>query len=125
MSTLPSNLLFSLLFLISIIGIGIYVQVKLSESENKFLGLILPVLSFLLSLFLIFGITIFSAFTSSSVDGLVQSIEQIVIGISYPNIFFLFLITNIPTAIFSGIYLSGRNKINLKKSIKKIKIDGL
>ena len=46
--------------------------------------------------------------------------SDVVIGI-----FFTFLVANIPTVILVGIYLSERNKIDVKKSIEKMKIDDL
>lgn len=120
----PINLIITLLIFISVISIIIYIQVKLSRSENKFLGLILPILSFLLSLFIIIGMTMFTTMTTS-IDGVVQSTEQIETNINYLNIFFLFLVTNIPTFILAGIYVSERNKINIKMSIDKMKIEDL
>ena len=41
------------------------------------------------------------------------------------SMFFVFLVANIPTAILGGIYLSERNKIDVKRSIEKMKIEDL
>ena len=57
------------------IGVGIFIQLKLSRNENKFLGLILPIVFLLLSLIKLLNI-----------------VEP-----SYTNIFSTFLKTNIPT----------------------------
>ncbi|MGO1470033.1 MAG: hypothetical protein ACTHW2_08435 [Tissierella sp.] len=136
-------LILPLLIFISIIGIGIFIQVKLSRSENKYLGLILPVISFLLSIYIIFSMAAFTLMTSTSTtsdsgvdEGVEDTIEEptevteevvkeevtsdVVLGM-----FFTFLITNIPTAILGGIYINERNKISVKKSIDKMKIDDL
>lgn len=93
-----------LFFILTIgMGVGIFIQLKLSRNENKFLGLILPILSFSISLIKVLNI--------------VES--------SYINVFFTFLITNIPTIILGGIYYGERNKISIKKSIEKMKIEDL
>lgn len=63
MTWLPINLILSLLFMVSIIAIGIFIQIKLSRSENKYFGLILPVLSFLSAVLMVIGIYSFSAST--------------------------------------------------------------
>ena len=59
MNNLPINLMISLLLMISIIAIIVFIQVKLSRRENKYLGLILPVLSFLFSLMTVLGMVSF------------------------------------------------------------------
>lgn len=41
------------------------------------------------------------------------------------SMFFIFLVANIPTVILGGIYLSERNKIDVKRSIEKMKIEDL
>lgn len=119
------NLVVALLFFVSIIGIGIFMQVKLSRNKNKYLGLIMPILSFLLSLFIIFGMTAVIFFATTSSDGVIQSTEEIRTSSSYIGLFFWFLIANIPTAILGGIYLGERNKISVKKSIDKMRIEDL
>lgn len=98
-------ILFVLLFFILTIGIGvgIFIQLKLSRNENKFLGLILPILSSSVSLIMVLNL-----------------VEP-----SYVNVFFTFLITNIPTIILGGIYYGERNKISIKKDIEKMKIEDL
>lgn len=133
-------LIIPLLVLIAIIALVIFIQVKLSRSENKFLGLILPIISFLLSISLAIGIASFAPATSTSSvtveymeDGeigtvyeeeeeVVESGEQ---GGAYIGMFLVFLTANIPTVILGGIYMGERNKINTKKSIDKMKIEDL
>ena len=132
-------LIIPLLVLIAIIALVIFIQVKLSRSENKFLGLILPIISFLLSISLAIGIASFAPATSTSSvtieymeDGeigtvyeeeeVVESEEQ---GGAYIGMFLVFLTANIPTVILGGIYVGERNKINTKKSIDKMKIEDL
>lgn len=121
MKILPINLIISLLFMTSIIAIIVFVQVKLSRSENKFLGLIMPTLSFLFSLMAILGMVSFISLKSSS-NGIVESSGN---NMEYLGIFFTFLVSNIPTMILGGIYYSERNKIKVNKSIEKMKINDL
>ena len=144
MKFMATNLIISLLLFTSIIGIGVFIQVKLSRSKNKYLGLIMPVISFLLSILIILNIAAFTVFTSDSTttteiitnSGIEEKIEESVeitenlgkdvitfdIAIS---MFFIFLVANIPTVILGGIYLSERNKLSTRKEIEKMKIDDL
>lgn len=144
MKFMATNLIISLLLFTSIIGIGVFIQVKLSRSKNKYLGLIMPVISFLISILIILNIAAFTVFTSDSTttteiitnSGIEEKIEESVeitenlgkdvitfdIAIS---MFFIFLVANIPTVILGGIYLNERNKIDVKRSIEKMKIDDL
>ncbi|HAJ9305205.1 TPA: hypothetical protein HPU08_002886 [Listeria monocytogenes] len=144
MKFMATNLIISLLLFTSIIGIGVFIQVKLSRSKNKYLGLIMPVISFLLSILIILNIAAFTVFTSDSTttteiitnNGIEEKIEESVeitenLGkdvITFDvaiSMFFVFLVANIPTVILGGIYLNERNKIDVKKSIEKMKIDDL
>ena len=92
------NLIITLLIVISVIGLGIYIQVKLTRSKNKYLGLIMPILSFLLSFIVLFN-------TKARTVGIEPSID-------YLGVFYVFLIGNIPTIILGGIYLIERNRID-------------
>lgn len=121
---IPGNAIILLLFMLSFIGIGIFIQVKLSRSDNKFLGLILPIVSFLFSLMVTLGIASFSLMTTS-VNGVVQSTEKIQSGVNYLSIFFIFIVTNIPTIILMGIYIGERKKIKTSKLVEKMKIEDL
>ena len=140
----PMKLIISLLLFTSIIGIGVFIQVKLSRSNNKYLGLIMPVISFLLSILIILNMAAFTMLTSGSTttteiittDGIEEELEEsveitenlgkdvITLDIAVSMIF-IFLVANIPTAILGGIYLSERNKIDVKRSIEKMKIEDL
>lgn len=113
-----------LLFSVSILGIVIFIQVKLSRRENKFLGLIMPILSFLFSLMIVFGFRTFSGITTL-INEIMQSVNQIESYIDYLSVFFILLVSNIPTITLAGIYINERNKIGLKKSIEKMKIEDL
>ena len=85
MKFMATNLIISLLLFTSIIGIGVFIQVKLSRSKNKYLGLIMPVISFLISILIILNIAAFTVFTSDSTttteiitnSGIEEKIEEI------------------------------------------------
>lgn len=124
MAIAANRVIISLLVMVSIIGVGIFIQVRLSRSQNKFLGLILPIISLLFSLMGVLGYATFTLLTLS-VDGVVQSAGQVQGGMGYLGIFFMFLMTNIPTAMLGGIYLSERNKIKTNQSVEKMKIEDL
>lgn len=142
MKWLPINLILSLLILISVTGMGIFIQVKLSRSKNKYLGLILPVLSFLFATLMVLGASTFTMVsfeTSESVvtmdesGEIIEESEEIITdsgqeGMTLKNVLsmsYLFLVGNIPTIILGGIYLNERNKIGTKKAIEKMKIEDL
>lgn len=142
MKWVPINLMLSLLFMISVIAIGLFIQVKLSRSENKYLGLILLALSFLGAVLMVLGIYAFTmgsyVVTESAVtmdefgevieeseemitdSGKLESTPEDILGIGYT-----FLVSNIPTVILGGIYISERNKIKVNKQIEKMKINDL
>lgn len=99
------------LFLIVFVGL-VFAQIKLSSMENKYFGLILPAISFIISL---------SAFAGwPSYDSIGQSPSQ--------NIFSLIitmLTLNIPTFIYLFIYFGVREKKKINKQIEKMNINDL
>lgn len=144
MNNLPINLIISLLFLVGITAIVLFIQIKLSRSKNKYLGLILPIISFLSSVLMILGMfSFFTLSTSTLIESTIttddqtgeiieeskeiaESSEQEDLGMDgFLSIGYTFLISNIPTAILGGIYISERNKLTTRKEIEKMKIDDL
>ena len=143
MNNLPINLIISLFFLVGIIAVVLFVQVKLSRSKNKYFGLILPVISFLYSVLIVLGMSAFtlntgtitqSTMTTDDQTGeiieeseeIIETSEQEDLGIEgFLSISYIFLISNVPTAILGGVYVSERNKITMRKQIEKMKIDDL
>lgn len=87
----------------SVVLIGIALQLYLSNRENRYLGLIIPTLHFIASLFVALFLTdILSAFLG-------------------------FVVASTPTVINYLIYRRARNKIekNTTNAINKMKIDDL
>lgn len=108
------NVVNLIIFLILVVG-GILLQIFLSSRENKWLGLILPGLTFLYSLLIVLNIGTFSYLEP---NGSVSA------GIIFP-IIVTFLIGNIPTFVLLGIYMACREKFKKEKEIDKMNIQDL
>ena len=92
-----------LIWLVLIVG-GILLQIFLSKRENKWTGLILPVLTFLYSLVMVCNIT--------SVDG----------QMPWGPLLASFVIGNIPTAVLLAVYWACREKFRKKSEVDKMHI---
>lgn len=97
-------LLLLILFLVAII----LLQIILSKRENKWPGLIIPIISFGLSMLWIMGIPYYL-----SLSGLILKVVLV------------FIITNIPTAFFLAIYFNYRKKKTKIDEIYKMNIQDL
>gem|GEM_PF-374759 len=120
------NISIFLIVMLAIIAGLIYLQFRLSKSENKYVGLVLPIMFFLLSLIVVLGQVAYYE-TKVMLDGVVTE-QNIVkdIGIeNYIALIFPFLICNIPTAVLMAIYLGERSKINTRKAIDRMKIEDI
>ena len=127
-----TGLSFILLIFFVVICIGLIVlQVFLSKIENKWAGLILPFSSFGISLLLFFGIIMFTTATMTEtlfVNGelIERTTAQIIptttiVGTAV----FLFIIFNIPTAIYLAIYAICRDKHSKRRNLEKMRIQDL
>ena len=104
--------------------------------KGKGLGLILPALSLLFSLLLVFGLTAFQtvgSVGSRQIDSNGQVIEEyheqsrhmeLTPG-AMGAIAGLFLVSNIPTVVFGGIWLHAKNNWVFQEDLKKMKIEDL
>lgn len=99
----------SLLALAVLVGI-VFLQIFLSKRENRWPGLILPIISFIVAL-------LFPLNMVMPPEGVTSSfvLEMIV----------SFLLANIPTVILLGIYLGCREKLRRKKQLEKMNIQDL
>ena len=117
---MPSVFIFiSIAFVVTII-----LQVFLSKKESKWIGFILPAISFIgMSYFIILGIIHDNTVLfSTTIDG--ETVLQTVIQMNSPleNIvryIYIFILHNIPTAILLAIYFARRNKLNKQRAPKK------
>ncbi len=120
------NISIFLIVMLAIIAGLIYLQFRLSKSENKYVGLVLPIIFLLLSLIVVFSQVAYYEM-KVTVDGVVTE-RNIVkdIGVeNYIALIFPFLICNIPTTILMAIYSGERSKINTRKSIDRMKIEDI
>ena len=99
-------LFFVLVFLVG----GIFLQIFLSKRQSKWLGLILPGITFLYSLVMVLGIAVY--------DGMGSWDIVVLIGTT-------FLMSNISTIVLLGIYLGCREKMKRLTQIEKMNIQDL
>lgn len=123
----------SLLYLIIVIGgiIGIYfLQKHLVKKETKWLGWILPGICFLLSISVLFGSMAFTAVsTTTLIDDQGNVIEekekQKDSNMDLGSVIYIFILFNIPTAIFSMMCIQEHKKDHKKEQIYKMNIQDL
>lgn len=138
------NILPLLLTIALIVGL-VFLQLFLSKKENKYLGLLLPILSLLLSLVTVFSMYAFS--TISHTESRQVELETTGVVSSEPPSskaqdvstqinsapaegFFLsmlvtFLLSNIPTVVLVVIYLACREKIKRNRELDKMTLQDL
>lgn len=100
-----------LLFLVLALLVGgIFLQIFLSKKKGKWFGLILPVITFLYSLLMVFNISTFNVMTGGEIFMLIAS---------------TFLISNTPTIVLLGIYFGCREKMKIRSQLDKMNIQDL
>lgn len=103
-----------LIFLAFLIGIFmgiIYLQIKLSSQENKWAGLIFPILTFLYAAFMVLGFMAYDELTG--------------LGGNIFNLLVTLVLSNIPTWILLIIYFISRANRKQKNQLNKMKIEDL
>ena len=98
----------TLLFLLAALVGGIFLQIFLSRRESRWPGLVLPLLTFLLSLLNVLNI----ADTGSVSENVLLVLVTVLIG-------------NIPTLVLLAIYWAAREKRRIRAQMDKINIDDL
>jgi Na+/alanine symporter len=88
----------------------VLLQMFLSKRENKWLGLILPMITFMFSVLTVLG---YAFYANQSIS---QRIFQFIM---------IFLLYNIPTISLLAIYLACREKLKKKKGLDKMNIEDL
>ena len=156
LSAVGVSLIFGIFMLLVPIALLVVLQVWLCKKSLK-LGLILPVLSFLLSLLMVLSLgTIQTVSTGGSYlvteDGTTAGSTQVMVAaedgtyIEVPAqegghhqeehhvgltpgavgaLVGLFLVGNIPTVVFGGIWLHYKNRRDFQDDLKKMKIEDL
>ncbi len=105
---------FTLIFFIIYLLLGalvVYLQIYFSKMKSRWMGLILPGLSLIISIIMVLNIAEPSANISTA--------QRIVMMLS------AFLTSNIPTIIFLAIYAVVRQKLKRKLEIDKMNIKDL
>ncbi len=135
--------LLALLFFIALFAGSIVLQVYLSRRESRWPGLVLPILSFVLSLTT--ALLVAQSYSSYSGvgelritekrgDGTVttqtvpvepEEVEERGIGEALIGAGIVFLVTNIPTVIYTAIYFGEREKFRRREQMKKMNIQDL
>ena len=96
----------TLLFLLAALVGGIFLQIFLSRRESRWPGLVLPLLTFLLSLLNVLNI----ADTGSVSENVLLVLVTVLIG-------------NIPTLVLLAIYWAAREKRRIRAQMDKMNID--
>lgn len=135
-SIIGVRLIFSIFMALVPMALLVALQVWLCR-KGKWLGLILPGLSLLVSLLLVFGVSaINGAVGRGSVtvtDDTGRVIEQYDVEPEQSGltpgavgaIVGVFLVGNIPTVVFGGIWLHYKNRRDFQNDLKKMKIEDL
>lgn len=125
---------FNLLLTLALFGgfcVGaVFLQIFLSKAKSKFTGLILPLVTFGISLFIVFGYaasTTWSSITHTE-NGVV--ISRVITSnephfASFFAVTLLFLLCNVPTGILLAIYFAVRNRRNKALAIQKMSVQDI
>lgn len=143
LSAVGISLIFGIFMLLVPIALLVVLQVWLCKKSLK-LGLILPILSFLLSLLMVFSMTAFQTMTVGGGSVMVTEGDGTYIEVPTQEwehhqeehhvsitpgvvgaLVGLFLVSNIPTVVFGGIWLHYKNRRDFQDDLKKMKIEDL
>ena len=129
------SIIAEMFFLIAIIVIVIFLQIYLSRTKKRWIGLTLPTISLLLAI--IITIVLQPVFHSTTITETItdengEIVSEVVhstpneLTNDIPSTIFTLIITfvlwNIPTLILLGIYVATRDKIKKNAEIEKMNI---
>ncbi|MGI5963474.1 MAG: hypothetical protein ACOX7N_07150 [Lawsonibacter sp.] len=138
MSLLASNvgvaLVFGIFVMLLPVALLVVLQVWLCK-KGKWLGLILPCLSLLMSLLLVFSVVAFQRMDSGTLvvtdehgqviqEHSVEHHSNLTPGAA-GTVAGLFLVSNIPTVVFGGIWLHYKNRHDFQEDMNRMKIEDL
>lgn len=104
------NVTIMLFFILTLLVGGVFLQIFLSKKKSKWFGLILPIITFIYSLLMIFNIAVFNGMTGGEIFMAIAS---------------TFLISNIPTIVLLSIYFGCREKMKIRSQLDKMNIQDL
>ena len=130
--------LFNMLLLAAVLAGIIALEVWLSRRKSRWPGLIMPIISFALSLLLVFGFVAFSAVSATSElqvtegetgeiihqEQRVEEVADWTLGDTV-QLGILLLVGNIPTFVLLGTYYIGREKLRRDKLLEKMHLQDL
>lgn len=99
------------IILLLIVSLIVYLQIYFSKMESKWIGLILPGLTLIISIIMVLNIA------EPPVDISISKRIAMVLSV--------FLTSNIPTIILLAIYAASRQKLKRKSEIEKMNIKDL
>lgn len=127
--------LFVLILLLLITAFIVWLEIKLSQDERAWPGLILPAFTFCMSLLIVLGIAMYTATPTdvmvfSESGEVISSVQTAAMESDGPVsllilIAAIFPISNIPTVILLGIYAIFRNKRKNQSALEKMRIQDL
>ncbi|MCL2397891.1 MAG: hypothetical protein FWC93_07505 [Defluviitaleaceae bacterium] len=124
-----------LVFLFAIFVGTVVLQIYLSRKDSKWLGLLLPLITFGFSLIAVIGMAAYVEIgpltMSQFIDG--ELVTTIISGSgsreaipgAIAGVFYTFLLMNIPTAILLVIYRATRSKRNRLREVEKMSLQDL
>lgn len=116
----PTVVALIILALLLLLAGLILLQIYLSKRDNRWFGLILPVIFFCLSIVLVFVfMPIRVGISNVLVDGKNQPAEQPT-GLLILHLFLTFLVANIPTGLFLLIYFASREKMKRRRELERM-----
>lgn len=134
-SVIGVRLIFSIFMALVPIALLVVLQVWLCK-KSKWLGIILPALSLLMSLLLVFSVATITTVGSGAVkvyDEHGQLVEQhhqeghreFITPGAMGAVAGVFLVSNIPTVAFGGIWLHYKTRRDVQNDLEKMKIEDL
>lgn len=126
----------TVIVLLLLIAGSVWLQIYLSKAKNKWLGLIIPLICFIFSIFTILSLSMYTNIRTTSmtntIDGSIVTNQTIASQSEKPSIISMlatvipvFLISNIPTFIYLAIYLACREKLKLRNELDKMNVQDL
>lgn len=124
----------SILAVLAPLALLVALQVWLCRQRARWLGLILPVLSLVCSLLLVLSLAVFTraagTLTVYDSQGNVVQEEQVESGQqpvadALAGAAVVFLVANIPTVVFGGIWLNSKTRRDLQEELRKMDLKDL
>lgn len=133
------NAVFALIIVLLLLAGSIWLQIFLSTKNNKWLGLIIPLICLIIAVSGVLGLTMYT--TSSGITTVTETVngdvireEPIAVESEEPSILSMFvtviptfLMFNVPTFafVFLAIYFACRERLKTKKLLDRMNVQDL